>query len=281
MKADLHLHSTASDGRLSPAEVVRQAARLGLEVIALTDHDTVAGIPPAQEEAKSFPALIFIPGVEVATFVSNGEVHILGYFFDPFNPALVSTLEHLRQSRVERARKILAKLEALGLPLSWERILELSGGESLGRPHIAQAMVEKGYVADLRQAFLRYIGRGGPAYVEREHLSAEEGVRLIRTAGGLPVLAHPLDIAALPLEPVARRLKKQGLVGMEAHYGDYTPEQVGYLVGVARKLGLIPLGGSDYHGLEKGFDTPMGSIDIPREAVDRLLALVPRPVKAR
>jgi len=241
----------------------------------------VAGIPPAQEEARSFPGLLFIPGVEVATPVPNGEVHILGYFFDPTHPTLVSTLERLRHSRVERAERIVEKLKGLGLPLSWERILEMSGGESLGRPHIAQAMAEKGYVPDIRQAFLQYIGRGRPAYVERDHLSPEEGVRLIRIAGGLPVLAHPLDIGALPLEPIVRRLKRLGLVGMEAYYGDYTPEKVGYLTGLARKLGLIPLGGSDYHGLEKGMDTPLGSVDLPREAVDRLLALVPRPLKAR
>lgn len=281
MKADLHVHSTASDGRLSPREIVQQAAKLGLEVIALTDHDSVAGIPPAQEEARSFPGLLFIPGVEIATLVPNGELHILGYFLDHLNPTLVSTLERLRHSRVERARKILEKLKALGLPLSWERILELSGGESLGRPHIAQAMAEKGYVPDLRQAFLQYIGRGKPAYVERDHLSPEEGVRLIRIAGGLPVLAHPLDIGAVPLEPMARRLKRHGLVGMEAYYSEYTPEKVKYLVGMALKLGLIPLGGSDYHGLERGIDTPLGSVDIPREAVERLLALVPHPLKAR
>ncbi|MFH1482659.1 MAG: PHP domain-containing protein [Chloroflexota bacterium] len=217
----------------------------------------------------------------MATLIPNGEVHILGYFFDPSHPTLVSTLERLRLSRVERAGKIVEKLKGLGLPLSWERILELSGGESLGRPHIAQAMAEKGYVPDIRQAFLLYIGRGRPAYVDRDHLSPEEGVRLIRIAGGLPVLAHPLDIGAVPLEPILRRLKRLGLVGMEAYYGDYTPEKVEHLAGLARKLGLIPLGGSDYHGLEKGIDTPLGSVDLPREAVDRLLALAPRPLTAR
>jgi predicted metal-dependent phosphoesterase TrpH len=241
----------------------------------------VAGIPPAQEEAKSFPGLLFIPGVEIATLVPDGEVHILGYFLDPSHPGLSSTLERLQHSRVERARKIVEKLKALGLPLSWERILELSKGESLGRPHIAQAMAEKGYVPDLREAFLQYIGRGKPAYVERDHLSPEEGVRLIRIAGGLPVLAHPLDIGARPVEPIARRLKRQGLVGMEAYYGGYTPEKVAYLAGLSRKLRLIPLGGSDYHGLEKGVDTPLGSLDLPREAVERLLALAPRPLKVR
>ena len=252
-----------------------------MEVIALTDHDTVAGIPLAQEEAKSFPGLLFIPGVELATLVADGEVHILGYFLDPSHPTLASTLERLQHARLERARKIVEKLKALGLPLSWERILELSGGEPLGRPHIAQAMAEKGYVPDLRQAFLQYIGRGRPAYVERDHLSPEEGVRLIRIAGGLPVLAHPLDIGARPLEPIARRLKRLGLVGMEAYYGDYSPEKVEFLVGLSRRLGLIPLGGSDYHGLENGIDTPLGSVDLPREAVDRLLALVPNPLTAR
>jgi len=241
----------------------------------------LSGIAPAQEEAKGHPGLIFVPGVEVATtLVHNVEVHILGYFLDPSNPTLVSTLEHLRRSRVERAQKILEKLKSLRLPLSWKRVLELSGGESLGRPHIAEAMVEQGYVTDLRQAFAQYIGRGRPAYVERDHLSPEEGVRLIRDSGGLPVLAHPLDIDAQPLEPILRRLKRQGLVGMEAYYGDYTPDKVCRLAALAAKLGLIPLGGSDYHGLEEGSDTLLGSIDIPREAVDRFLALAPRPLTA-
>ena len=280
MKADLHLHSTASDGKLSPRQLVRLAAAKGLEVMALTDHDTVLGVPEAQEEARGFPGLRFIPGVEVATDVPKGEVHILGYFIDHHHPHLLAMLERQRNARVVRAQKMLEKLRGMGMPLEWGRVQELAQGESLGRPHIAQAMMEKGYVPDLKEAFVLYIGRDRPAYVSRDKLTPEEAVRLVLIGRGLPVLAHPLNMGQPNMQEIIARLKREGLVGMEVYYNGYTEDQVRRLSYLARSLDLLTLGGSDYHGLEGGMDTAIGSLDLPRPAVEKLLALA-RPTPAK
>lgn len=271
MRADLHLHTSASDGKLSPEEVVLQAHRAGLELIAITDHDSVAGISPALAAARRFPGLRVIPGVELGTDIPYPEVHILGYFIDYTAPALVAGLEEQRRSRVERAQKMLAKLEGMGVRLSWERVQQLSRGESVGRPHIAQAMQEKGYVSTLREAFARYIGRGGPAYVARRKLTPEQSVDLIKQAGrGLAVLAHPAEMEFLA--QLLPGLVASGLVGMEVYYNNYPPDMVHSLLRVAEKYHLLPLGGSDYHGLGAN-DAPIGSVDIPDEVVGRFLEL--------
>ena len=165
MKADLHLHTTASDGRLSPQEVVRKAARLGLEVIAITDHDTVEGVAPALEEARNFAELLVIPGVEINTDMPRGEAHVLGYSMDYHDLEFNRVLREVRDSRYERGRKMVAKLAEIAIDIDWERVLQLAAGGTLGRPHIALAMLERGYVSSLRQAFTSYIGRSGPAYV--------------------------------------------------------------------------------------------------------------------
>jgi len=165
MGADLHLHTTASDGRLTPTELVQRAAKAGLKVIAITDHDTVDGIPEALAAAKAFPSLTVIPGVELSTDVTGGEVHVLGYFIDYHSQLLREKLALMRDSRETRARKMVEKLGKMGMPLRWERVLELAGEGSIGRPHIAQAMLEAGYIASMKEAFLLYISRTGPAYV--------------------------------------------------------------------------------------------------------------------
>lgn len=275
MKADLHLHSTASDGRLSPQELVRLAAQKGLEVMALTDHDSVEGIVPALEAARAFPPLRVIPGVEIGTDIPHGEVHILGYFVDYTSPQLQETLSRLRNARQERALKMIAKLRNLGIRLEWERVQELAGGGSVGRPHIAQAMLEKGYIPSLREAFIKYIGREGPAYAERMKLTPEEAVEVIKGAGGLAVLAHPLDME--PLEAIIASLKRVGLVGLEVYYNGYPPEAMSDMESLARRHGLILTGGSDFHGLDSATETPLGGVDIPEEAVKSLLALATRP----
>ncbi len=178
-KVDLHIHSTASDGRLSPAEVVCKAAEAGLTVIALADHDTVDGIAPALEAAKTFPRLKVIPGVEISTDVPQGEIHLLGYFIDYTHHELLNSLGRMRNSRQQRAQGMIAKLKNLGLSIEWGRVKEIAGSGSIGRPHIAQAMLEKGYIASIKEAFTKYIGWGGPAYVKREKMSPAEVVKLI------------------------------------------------------------------------------------------------------
>ncbi|OGO07253.1 MAG: phosphatase, partial [Chloroflexi bacterium RBG_13_60_13] len=219
MKADLHLHTTASDGRYSPEELVGKAAGLGLEVIAITDHDSVNGVAPALKAAQSFPSLKVIPGVEIGTDVPDGEVHVLGYFINYVDAGLVDKLVELRDSRKIRARKMIAKLANLGVSVEWERVQEIAGSGSVGRPHVAQAIMEKGYVQSLKEAFIKYIGRDGPAYAEREKMTPQQVVELVVKVGGLAVLAHPADIE--DLEDLIPRLQRVGLAGIEVYYNAY------------------------------------------------------------
>ena len=271
MRADLHLHTTASDGRLTPIEIVRLARRQGIEVIAITDHDSVEGVAAALAEARSFVFPLVIPGVEISTEVPHGEVHILGYFVDHTDPKLNETLKKLRCSRRGRAQRMVARLRDLGINIEWERVQELAGDASIGRPHIAQAMLERGYIGSIKEAFVKYIGRYGPAYVEREKMTPVEVVELVIRAHGLPVLAHPADIEGL--ETFLLELERAGLIGIEAYYDGYTPDIVQRLVAIAEGHGLIPCGGSDYHGLGSEKETMLGDIDIPAESVEHLISL--------
>ena len=270
-RVDLHIHSTASDGRLSPAEVVRKSAEAGLTVIALADHDTVEGIAPALEAAKTFPRLRVIPCLEMSTDAPKGEIHVLGYFIDYTHPELQATLRRMRNSRQERAQRMIAKMRNLGLLIDWERVQEIAGSGSIGRPHIAQAMLEKGYIASIKEAFTKYIGWGGPAYAQREKVTPGEAVELILRANGLPVLAHPLTI--VDPETMVSELKAAGLVGIEAYYKDYTAEEINGLISLAERYGLIATGGSDYHGLDASTETVIGGADVPIESAEQLIAL--------
>ncbi len=270
-KVDLHIHSTASDGRFSPAEIVRKSAENGLTVIALADHDTVAGIPPALEAAQTFPALTVIPGVEINTDVAEGEAHVLGYFIDYHHPELLAALARLRDSRQERAQRMIAKLRNLGLLIDWGRVKEIAGTGSVGRPHIALAMQEKGYIASIKEAFNKYIGWGGPAYAEREKVAPAEATQLILRAHGLPVLAHPFTVTNP--ETLIAELRANGLIGIEVYYNNYTPEEIIGLTSLADKYHLIATGGSDYHGLDASNETAIGGVDVPIESAEQLLAL--------
>jgi predicted metal-dependent phosphoesterase TrpH len=265
-QVDLHLHSTASDGQFSPSELVAMALERDLIAIAITDHDTTAGVDEALEAARG-TELEVIPGVEISCDVPHEEVHLLGYYFDHHHPALQGKLGAMRDARLQRAKGMLAKLAALGFPLPWEMVAELAGGDSVGRPHIAQAMVKMGYVASHGEAFDLYIGRNGPAYVERYKISPLDAVSLIKEARGLPVLAHPLKVTHFLPD-----LVEGGLVGLEVYYNGYSPEDVRGLAELAHKFDLIPTGGSDFHG--SGVDTVgMGGVKVPVESVERLRAL--------
>jgi len=270
-KVDLHIHSTASDGRLSPADIVCQAAKRGLSVIALTDHDTIDGIASALVTAKAFPKLKVIPGIELSTDVSQGEVHVLGYFIDYTDHEFQVILEGLRHSRLKRAQGMVAKLKNLGIHIGWERVQEIAGEGSIGRPHIAQAMLEKGYITSLREAFTGYIEHGGPAYVEREKMTPAEAVELIVRSNGLPVLAHPFTVT--DPETMIIKLKTAGLVGIEAYYNGYTADEIKSLVSLADRHSLIATGGSDYHGLDDSDETMLGGVDVPVESAEQLIAL--------
>ena len=270
-RVDLHIHSTASDGRLSPKDIVYRAIERGVTIIALADHDSVDGIASAQAAAQAFPGLKVIPCVEISTDIPQGELHVLGYFIDYTDDELKATLDKFKNSRLRRAQKMVAKLENLGIHVDWQRVQEIAGGSSIGRPHIAQAMLEKGCITSIKQAFNEYLGHDRPAYVERDKMTPAETVELIIKAKGLPVLAHPLTLS--DPEAMIVELKAAGLVGVEAYYDGYTTEEINRLLGLANRYNLIVTGGSDYHGLEPNTETGIGGADLPIESVERLIAL--------
>lgn len=278
MKYDLHLHTTASDGRLTPGELVDMAVSKGLSVIAVTDHDSVSGIGAALDAAARYPHIQVIPGVEINTDLASGELHVLGYFPDYENSDFIAALGKIRESRVGRAKRMVEKLERLGLPLQWQRVQDLARGDSICRPHIAQAMLEKGYVLTEREAFDNYIGRNGPAYVEREKVQPADAVRIIKKSGGLPVLAHPADIQEL--DRLLNELIEAGLVGLETYYGLYNAKTIRKLKDIAEKYHLMTTGGTDYHHFENGEEVPMGSVDIPSESIEILFARAGRVLKS-
>jgi len=269
-KVDLHIHSTASDGRYSPQEIIGKAAGLGLETIALADHDSIDGIAPALEEVRKLKRLQFIPGVEVSTDVPNGEVHVLGYFIDYTSEELAAALARFRHSREGRAQGMIDRLKELGINLSWERVREIAGDGAIGRPQIAQAMLEKGYINSIKEAFDRYIARDGPAYVEREKMTPVEAVQLVLRSRGIAVMAHPFTVPEP--EAMIAELKAAGMAGIEAYYNGYTAEEIGQLIAMARNHGLMVTGGTDYHGLDDSKETMMGGIDVPVAAVQGLIA---------
>ena len=270
-KVDLHLHSSVSDGVLSPAGVVAKAAELGLTVISLTDHDNVDGIAPALKAAKKYPSLVVIPGIEINTDTPAGEVHVLGYYIDHTNLEFLTALKKMRDSRLKRAQKIIEKLSALGMPIEWEHVKELSGKGSVGRPHIARALLEKGYIETIKEAFEKYIGFRGPAYVPREKMTPEEAIELITGAEGLAVLAHPLGIPNL--DRLLKKLVRAGLIGLEVYYKDYSSEDRKSLASLADRYGLIATGGTDYHGLDDNVEVMIGEAGVPPYVSDNLIAL--------
>jgi 3',5'-nucleoside bisphosphate phosphatase len=260
-RVDLHIHTTASDGQLSPTEIVRRALALGLRTIAITDHDTVDGVAEAIEAARGQDIEV-VPGVEFSTDIPRAEVHVLGFFVDYEDGELRNKLTEMRESRFNRARTMVKRLERLGLPLEWDRIHSIAGEACLGRPHIARALMESGYVASVNEAFDRYIGRDRPAYVERFKLSPGEAVKLIRNARGLPVLAHPIDQTGLVPE-----LVREGLLGIEVYYANYTRDEVLVLLEVAHRYGLVTTGGSDFHGRDVLPENHLGEVLVPSESV--------------
>jgi len=241
---DLHCHTTASDGTFTPAELVEEARRRGLAAIAVTDHDSVAGIDEAMARGAEIHVEV-VPGLELSTDVDNGEVHILGYFIDPEDRGLLNLLEAQRRSRLERVQKMLDRLSDLGVQLSMDEVRRFSGDGTMGRPHVAQALIRAGQVGSWDEAFSRYIGRHAPAYVRRSKLSPHDAVRAILAAGGVPVLAHP---GLSGNDEMIPSLVEAGLAGIEAIYPDHSEEQRTRYARLARQYGLIVTAGSDCHG---------------------------------
>lgn len=265
---DLHLHTTASDGRLSPTEVVRLAGGQGLKQISISDHDSTEGLAEAFEESKNFPDLRIIPGIELSTDVPGDEIHMLGYFIQYDDKEFQDILKQFRTGRLDRAQEMVRKLAALGIVLDWERVKEIAGDGSVGRPHIALAMVEEGYCKEPKDAFPEYLGRNGLAYAERPKMTPTEGVEMLRRVGGVPVLAHPAYMNEM--EPNIVALKEAGLMGMEVYYAKFDADTVRRLKTLAEKYDLIPCGGSDFHGLGNADDAVLGSVGPPASTVDQL-----------
>lgn len=276
-QVDLHTHTTASDGQLTPTQLVNRAARLALKVIAITDHDTTAGVAEASTTGQALGVEV-IPGVEINTDVPRAEVHVLGYFVDPRHDELNTQLARIRQGRVGRARKMAEVLTAMGAPVRFERILEIAGDGAVGRPHVAQALVEAGHAHGYQDAFTRFIGRNSPAYVERAKFTPAEACALIRRAGGLPVLAHPVSYdkyggikMALDPDQMLPELVATGLAGIEVYYPRYDAITIEYLLGIARRYSLLVTGGTDFHGIRPN-EPDLGGIYVPMKAAHRLRA---------
>ncbi len=250
---DLHIHSTASDGSFTPEGVVRLAKERGLAAIALTDHDTIDGVAEAAAAGEALGVEV-IAGVEISARFPGGSMHILGYFVDYHSGLLDARLAVLKKSRADRNPQIIAKLNALGAKITMAQVARLSGGGQVGRPHIARALLEHGYVRDIQEAFDRYLRNGGPAHVSKFRFPQDEAINMIREAQGIPVLAHPFTLSlgsAYALKNQMQDLKKLGLAGLEVYYPEHTPEQEARYLKLARELDLLITGGSDFHGLNK------------------------------
>lgn len=268
-RADLHTHTNASDGSQTPSEVVRAAADLGLSAVAITDHDTVAGLEEALEQGRK-SGVVVVPGVEINTEQGGHEIHILGYYVDRHAPELAAKLQWLLGGRERRAARIVARLREIGVTISLDHVMELAAGAAVGRPHVARALAEAGWVRNMAEAFDQFIGLGAPAYVPREWLSPTEAADVILAAGGAPVLAHPGTAGdAGDLIP---RLLEHGLVGIEVFYPEHGEEAERLFRRIAEENGLIMTGGSDSHGSGFAFRSGLGQRTCPFETVTLLEA---------
>ena len=272
-RGDFHTHSTASDGILSPTALIDLVASQGVVYHALTDHDSTEGIAEARRAAANYDGYTLIPGVEMGTDIEGAEVHMLGLFLHPDDSELQDALRKLREGRVGRGYGIVEKLRGMGIMIEWERVQQIAGDASVGRPHIAQALVEAGYVSKVAEAFDRWIGRNGPAYVERDKMTPAESVRFIVERGGLACIAHPADLPGL--DGILAELRAAGMSAMEVYYKDYQPQTVEMLRAAAEKHGLLPLGGSDYHGIFGETEPLPGNMmsPLPDSSIERLLEL--------
>ncbi|MEW1694608.1 PHP domain-containing protein [Streptomyces sp. NPDC091278] len=252
MRIDLHTHSTASDGTDSPAELVRNAAAAGLDIVALTDHDTTRG--HAEAIAALPEGLTLVTGAELSCRMDGISLHLLAYLFDPEEPALLAERELVRDDRVPRARAMVGRLQDLGVPVTWEQVARIAGDGSVGRPHVAEALVELGVVPDVSGAFTSdWLADGGRAHVGKHELDPVDAIRLVKAAGGVTVFAHPLAVKrgqVLP-ESATARLAEAGLDGIEVDHMDHDEATRARLRGLAKELGLLATGSSDYHGSRK------------------------------
>jgi 3',5'-nucleoside bisphosphate phosphatase len=278
---DLHSHTTASDGTLAPRELVRLAARHGVRVLAVTDHDSTGGLADAIDEARRLPPLEIVPGLEINCDVPGAEIHVLGYCVDWEAAWFQEFLGAQREERRQRVHRIAQRLAELGMPIEPAEVFALVREGSAGRPHVAQVMVDRGYVKSVREAFDRYLSANGPANVPRKRFTPVEAVRIIRCARGVPVLAHP---GLANRDEMIPALVEAGLLGIEAFYPEHSPAQTTAYREMCSRLGLIATGGSDFHGPSVGGARHPGVQPVPesawQELRSRLASLAGEPPSA-
>lgn len=268
MSCDLHIHSTYSDGSQTPEEIVAEAIEKNLTAIAIADHDTVQGVMPAVEAARGSDLRV-IPAVEISTEFQKTEVHILGYWIELDNDALHAKFVYVREARRRRANEIVGKLRQNGVEITLEDVIAQSDGVSLGRPHVAQALIEKGYVSEMQEAFDRFLGRDRPAFVKRYKLSPWEAVEAIQDGGGCPVLAHPgLGVS----DYVIDELIEAGIEGLEAYHNHHSPSNTRRAIRIADENGLLITGGTDSHGPKGSYPVEIGEVDVPDACAEALFA---------
>jgi len=274
MSIDLHTHTTASDGSLTPSQLVRYAKQKGLTVIAITDHDTTDGNGEAMAEGRH-QEIVVVPGVEISVDHTPGSMHMLGYFIDIESAGLKEKLHLLQDSRADRNPRIIEKLNALGVSITYQEVIEVSGGGQVGRPHIAQVLMQKGYTKGIQEAFDRYLGKGAPAYFDKFRLEPAQAIGMITDAGGVAVLAHPftLNCTTSHLEGLVEELISLGLQGIEVYYTEHSLKQVSCYESLVKRYNLIATGGSDFHGANtEGIDLGRGrgGLHIPYELFEKL-----------
>ncbi|MBI4547442.1 MAG: PHP domain-containing protein [Ignavibacteriae bacterium] len=265
-KADLHTHTIYSDGALSPYELITKAKSVGLETISITDHDSVSGLDEADDTGKKLNVEV-VPGVELSASFDGEEVHILGYFIDYRSQSLLSALDVFRKERIQRAERIVDKLNQINIPLKLESVFATSKGNSIGRPHIATALVNEGHAESYYDAFNKYIGDGRPAYERKMAFSVEETLQLITGSGGLSFLAHP---GRLVSEKMLFQIIKAGLDGIEVVHPSHSPDLIRYYRGIVNEYSLLESGGSDFHGGLKNDEGVLGQFGISVSAVETI-----------
>ncbi len=262
---DLHMHTSHSDGFFSPAEIVRLAKDKGLETISITDHDSLNGFKAAFEEGKKLGVEV-IPGLEISSDLGDREVHILAYFIEPDNEELERYLQFFREERYKRAIQIVKKLKNLGFDISIDDIMAVAQTSAVGRPHIAQAMLQKGLISSYYEAFNKYIGNGCPAHEKKVHLSPQSAFKIINDAGGLSFIAHP---GYMP-EILIKELIEEGVDGIEVIHPSHSPQQIKYYRGIASEFFLLESGGSDFHGGKREDEKNFGKFTVDNSEVDAM-----------
>jgi predicted metal-dependent phosphoesterase TrpH len=266
LKADLHTHTTASDGLMSPQEVVKWASIKRLKAVGITDHDTVNGIAPAMEASSTYGVEV-IPGIELSTLYEKEEIHILGYYIDYKADWFLKRLEKIQNSRYERAERIVGKLQAMGVEITLDQVKNIAEEGAIGRPHIARAMINKGYITNIKDAFRGYIGKGCPAYVDRYKLGCDEAIDIIKRLGGLSVLAHP---GLIKSKENISRIIDFGIDGIEAYHSKHDEETVRYALSIAQSRKLLITGGSDCHGIMLNNEPIIGNCSVDYKYVQML-----------